>query len=447
MSSEVILLLLISSTTFVASDVSQICGEATPTALAEKLQDSIDRGSLWLEAQQQLDGSWPLSSTKETIWALQMANENWYRLEETTRQLGVKQIEIEILAQLAHNNKANHLWSGRIQNRKLSLGKFAYYVNALNATCHDVTNFYGHNLVEMLQEQMHLFPRNGFNNYYQYALAMLAVCNSGQTIKVRNVRTLISGQDEDGIIGSHSGLPDETAMAVMALHCVLRSVNHNIRTIVSHAISDAEHALLSWQQEDGSFGNIHSTALVVQALTSSTKYTPKQWYCNDTMRSLLAGQDNSGSFGSLGATVSVLPALAGQHFGRLKYLDLSCKQNVEMSVPSRPTNSSITFNLTIQDEVVDENDPITIALTAPQNTSLYGFMSLAAESDQETFSFEFGESSWGLFIKAINGLYINGDKNHYWLLLDHTGKLTQTGMDNIYPEDGDHYVWTYRALL
>ncbi|XP_071946546.1 uncharacterized protein CG3556-like [Antedon mediterranea] len=444
---QAVVFLIATFATAIALDVSQICGESTPTELVEQLENSIERASTWLEDQQLLDGSWPLQSTKEAIWALQTTNEDWYSLEATTRQLGVKQLEIELLAELAHNNKANHIWPGRVRNRKLSLGKFSYYTHALNATCHDVTDFYGHDLPAMLQAQMHLFPREGFNNYYQYALAMLAVCNSGQMIKVRNVRILIGGQDEDGEISFHSRLPDETAMAVMALQCVFRSVNHNIKTMVSQAIQQAELALLEWQLDDGSFGNPHSTALVVQALMTSKEHKPETWRCTDAVQSILDVQKKSGSFGNLGATLHILPALAGRHYGELKYLNPSCKKNPIRMLPRLPTNSSsIMLYLTIQDEVQVDSEATTLVLAAPHNASLFEIMQLAHQSDQDEFRFEFGESSWGHFVTSINGLKSNGDKNHYWMLLNSSGELTSTGMDDIYPEHGEQYVWTYRAL-
>ena len=42
-----------------------------------------------------------------------------------------------------------------------------------------------------------VFSRN-FNNYFQYGLALLALCESGAPIRTRYIREILDGQSEDG---------------------------------------------------------------------------------------------------------------------------------------------------------------------------------------------------------------------------------------------------------
>ena len=42
----------------------------------------------------------------------------------------------------------------------ISPGMFAYYIMALNSTCHDVTNFYKNDLIDILSGHLNRFPQS-----------------------------------------------------------------------------------------------------------------------------------------------------------------------------------------------------------------------------------------------------------------------------------------------
>ena len=82
---------------------------------------------------------------------------------------------------------------------QIPVGRLALYILALESTCHDTTDFYGNDLVEILERNMKHFPRNDFNNYFQYSMGVLALCQSGtQAVKLKHIRQLLEGQEDDG---------------------------------------------------------------------------------------------------------------------------------------------------------------------------------------------------------------------------------------------------------
>jgi hypothetical protein len=62
-----------------------------------------------------------------------------------------------------------------------SRGKLAYYVMALLSVCENPRDFYGYNLVDILDN--HLVSSSAYlnNNKFAYALIVLALCNNAMT--------------------------------------------------------------------------------------------------------------------------------------------------------------------------------------------------------------------------------------------------------------------------
>ena len=63
-----------------------------------------------------------------------------------------------------------------------SRGKLAYYVMALLSVCENPRDFYGHNLVDILDN--HLVSSSAYlnTNKFAYALIVLALCKAGQPV-------------------------------------------------------------------------------------------------------------------------------------------------------------------------------------------------------------------------------------------------------------------------
>ena len=65
--------------------------------------ESYQKAINWLLSQRKDDWGWPLESTATAILAMQLTNDSWYgrATDDLTAQLSVKQLEVELLAELS----------------------------------------------------------------------------------------------------------------------------------------------------------------------------------------------------------------------------------------------------------------------------------------------------------------------------------------------------------
>lgn len=72
------------------------------------------------------------------------------------------------------------------------------YVMALHATCHDVNDYHGIDLISLLSDNMRRFRRDALYDFYQHAQSVLAMCSTGHPVKWQYVEELLQGQRPDG---------------------------------------------------------------------------------------------------------------------------------------------------------------------------------------------------------------------------------------------------------
>lgn len=382
----------------------------------------------WLLESRDTEWGWG-KMTIRAVLALQMTDMNWLNEEDLSSQLSVKEMNIHILSDFLQREPQNIL-----------AGELAFMINSLVFSCQDPRDFHGVNLIENLSSWMSVFPIEDFNNGFQYGLAVLALCNANEPISDEYIAVLTHDlQNADGtfLFGA-----DEASMVLMALSCVRDRGLANAD--VSEAVESIVFYLIGKQQEDGSFGNEHTTALVLQALISADIYRTN-WNCNAALEALKHFRLRDGSFGRLGTplftSIEVLPSLRGKTY---THNSTACPQKNTVTVIQSSRKISVRYSL---EDSVTNRFSMSRLLRVSENSTMYQVMSHAASVD-ENFQFETKNSSFGRYVSEINGLKSNFMDQNYWFLL--IGKIGEqlsmavTGIDTLILSDGDHVMFRYQ---
>lgn len=164
----------------------------------------------------------------------------------------------------------------------ITTGRIAYYVLGVLAICKDPKSFRGVNLVQRLQQGLKEYPVTGFDHPFQYSLAVLALCISGNGQNLyRNYTLAIEKMMRDNVSSNPGHSSDTVSMAIMALTCMYdkqprpkrcyflscyRRRRHSLRYLLKRIITRAASWLGKQQKRDGSFGNSITSALAVQVI-------------------------------------------------------------------------------------------------------------------------------------------------------------------------------------
>ena len=134
----------------------------------------------------------------------------------------------------------------------------ALIIQTVVSLCQDPENFHGHNLLPSLLSGFALFKKiPKFNNYFGYSLAVIALCNSGQSVPDEVVRELLNGAHRQ--VSYHSS--DIDSLILQALSCIS---NSSMQNEVYHASGKIVEQLVTKQNKTtGAFGNQYSTAHVI----------------------------------------------------------------------------------------------------------------------------------------------------------------------------------------
>ncbi|XP_070571990.1 cobalamin binding intrinsic factor-like [Ptychodera flava] len=430
----------------VAGNTDKVCGPDTTAATESAAREAYNKAVEWLKSQQ--TDQWGWENTPSVLLSLQLTNPEWFNREDLESQLNVKQLEIELLAAIS---KRKNVYYTKIteseeedasMSDELSPGQLAYYMLALHATCHNVTDFYGHNLTHLLEHGMKKLRIKDVNNYFAYSLGVLALCNTKSKIERIHIRVLHKGQEDDG------GYPhgrDSTAMVVMAMTCLSQLPEFTDDVMVRLTLRKGIRNLLSCQETDGGFGNIHTSALAAQAFSAVHEMLPATWHCEDLIMDIVSDQEESGSYGDhLMTTMQVLPSLVGRHYGNIDTSRCHKKPEVEQShgedfIDLSAFKKTISVSLTV---VYKNGSNDSFSVSTQEEQSLYDIM--LALSQETNVTFDMPDSAWGRYLLAINEVSADSGK-FYWRLYNKEEPLS-VGIEDYLPEDGDHVYFKYTPV-
>lgn len=146
---------------------------------------------------------------------------------------------------------------GNLNN--IPTGRLSHIVQAVIAICENPGKFYEHDLYAPLLSGITTFKQSpNFNNYFQYSLVAIALCNGGKRVPEVMVKELIRGVYRK--VSYHSS--DIDALLLIALTCV---ESRNMFKEIEQAKGKIVHQFITQQNKTtGAFGNQITTALVAE---------------------------------------------------------------------------------------------------------------------------------------------------------------------------------------
>ncbi|KAG7212213.1 hypothetical protein KM043_012548 [Ampulex compressa] len=429
----------------------------------------LERATTWLWSQRDKDAGWG-NDTHRVLLVLRLGNlsrdDNVAPPAPAELQLSSKQMELEIVLLLWRHREVG-----------FSSVRLARYTLALNAMCTDPRQFHGHDLIGTLQH--HEPPTD-----YEFALTTLAACSAQAHVRKRQIRRLL---DIANAAQDHN--VDTVAMVILALRCIVQDHRHRN---LHHFVRKPSMGLAQQQRLDGSFGDLHTTALVMQALEEVENEPADNWNRSAALAWLIGQQRPDGSFGGdVRATAEAVLGVSPRGLASIRALD--CGQGLAESSPPRLTTSNIAdlvildshnetmipstagSNTSNTDSILigtsapilvnvsytlwvgsHVNETYNLTVTAPKNETFYGVMLLAAEMSPH---FQFAASEWpnGHYVHTLAGYKEEPMSYHYWLLYRLPGPpepssppgnqlVAPGGVDDLQISEGEHYLFWYKKL-
>ncbi|XP_023218540.1 uncharacterized protein CG3556-like [Centruroides sculpturatus] len=359
------------------------------------VRESKEKALSWLKKQRKLDGGWG-KDTSRAIVALRLSEELDINSANVTNQLMFTQLKLQ-LSQLLLNDM-----------KDIKSYEIASFVNSLLAICSNPKNFQEFDLVNLLK--LRIKESESMNP----AIA-LAICNSNQTIPPNEMKKL-----ENLSLKRGSHWIDSKAYALMALLC-LKNRMKQFSPLHKYDLdfNKAMRIFSTLQNEDGSFGNKHTTALFLQALLSIDNQVTKdkEWNVTAAINYLLSHQKEDGSFGDAFSAYLILPILNGNTFVNLGSLNCSINQPHNLTIEGEIESRRIEKHRVNYKIFVGENKDISfsLSLSVPINSTFFEVMQLAEKLDNK-FSFEYVDYPWGKYVYSIFGIFNHPEEMNYWQL-------------------------------
>nr|XP_034184733.1 uncharacterized protein CG3556 [Osmia lignaria]XP_034184734.1 uncharacterized protein CG3556 [Osmia lignaria]XP_034184735.1 uncharacterized protein CG3556 [Osmia lignaria]XP_034184736.1 uncharacterized protein CG3556 [Osmia lignaria] len=300
----------------------------------------LERATAWLWSQRDKDAGWG-NDTNRVLLVLRLSNlsreDNVAPIASLELQLSSKQMELEIVLLLWRHREVG-----------FSPVRLARYTLALNAMCTDPRQFHGHDLIGTLQH--HEPPTD-----YEFALTTLAACNAQAHVRKRQIRRLL---DIANAAQDHN--VDTVAMVILALKCIVQDHRHRN---LHHFVRKPSIGLAQQQRLDGSFGDVRTTALVMQALEEAENEPADNWNRSAALSWLTSQQRADGSFaGDVRVTAEALLGVAPRGLASIRTLD--CGQGLAETSPPR-------FTIAANEPVIsnNRNESVATLLIAGNNAS------------------------------------------------------------------------------
>ncbi|GFQ67452.1 uncharacterized protein CG3556 [Trichonephila clavata] len=384
----------------------------------------------WMKRNRTVLWNWRDDMPRAVI-ALYLSSDMNFSRTSLEEELMVKQLELKTLLAILRPS---------LTNSELSM-----FLNALLVTCHNPRHFYGKNLVKRLKTQV----EETLNS--THPLAYLALCNANETWPSK------ANSDLNDVLSSDSEYPfkkDIQAMAILALSCKIdqSSFSNNSHELMNLTLyhSIVEHFKKS-QLQDGSFGNVYTTALITQALVSSGQEKDKNWNSNATIKYLI-NHLNSSSIDFL-STYLILPILNAKSLMDISKIDCSANPRKHGDDPVSEVIDNLGPKIRVQYSlyVGDDKDFIhTLSLRVPENYTAFEVMELAQSMDAK-YKFDWKTISEKKYVYQIAGIVNDPEVGKFWLLyLGSTAKTESlvhliTSPDEIILKNEDHLVMWYKT--
>ncbi|XP_055936191.1 uncharacterized protein LOC129965925 [Argiope bruennichi] len=349
-------------------------------------------------------------------------------------------LEEELMAKETEIKTAVALLRPALTNSELSM-----FIHSLLVTCHNPRDFYGNNLIKRLKEQVEESPKA------PHPISYLALCNARESWPVKaesDLRSILNSSLE------YPFVKDLQAMAILALSCKANSTGSSdasFTSTTSKLYKQVSENLKGFQLQDGSFGNLHTTALITQALISSGLEGSKDWSLNATIQYLMKELDSpSVDFLSVYLT---LPILNGKSLMDVYKVNCSANPRKNDEDPVSAVNEFLGPKMRVQYTLYigDKKDVVhTISLRVPENYTAFQIMQLAEIEDQK-YKFEWKVMFGKMYVHKIANISNDPETGKFWLLYvgsnNETETLTHfaTGPDNVVMKDEQELIFWFKT--
>ncbi|XP_054711600.1 uncharacterized protein CG3556-like [Uloborus diversus] len=394
---------------------------------------SRDKAAAWLE-KNLTDGSGWESNLHRGIVALYLSGKINLSKNYSNHELMVKQLQVQTTMALLRNS-----------TEPLSINKLSMIVNALLVVCHNPRNFYGFDLVQLLMDAI----KNSEDLISP--VAYLALCNAHEPLPQDGIAQLIQVL-ENATDAEYLFVSEIKAIAVMTLSCVLNNgqkaaLNESDLEIYDDAVEQLKQ--LQRQRQDGSFGNVYTTALIIQALFSRGEESASDWNLKDAVKYLMKNLDSQDFL----STYMILPVLNRKSLADIASINCTGypgykKGNAVSDVAfNRGPKVRVQYSL-----YLGKNRDIihTIYLTVPVNSSAYEIMEIAAVADSK-YKFHWKSMSGKIYVFEINGYVNDPEAGFFWLTyltgprFNNTFINYKASPDEIKIQENDHLIMWYKS--
>ncbi|XP_007906671.2 transcobalamin-2 isoform X1 [Callorhinchus milii] len=328
-----------------------------------------------------------------------------------------------------------------------STGLIALYLLALQSSCQDMSaeNTAITCLKEKLRaEKEHVRDqRQPLTNYYQYSLGVIALC-----LNKIHIHHYILAKLADGIFwenkSPHKPI-DSVAMAALAFQCVQNAslpaggspYSNQTLNKVTEAVERLINHIQPEQQGDGTFKNIYSTSLGLQALCAME---PSDNCLRGRQR--LVDEAKKGVFDNPMALAQLLPILYKKTLLDIKQITCTDSDDLTLLKASaggevEPDGEAHSVNLMVKD--ADGKvcyGEVTLPLRA--GTSLLDVLEEAKRT--RNFTFETKQTRWGPLLTSVNGMKEQKHHKIYWQLITAEKKALIHGIQDYHPQPGERII-------
>lgn len=347
----------------------------------------VEKAEEWISSQRDENYGWG-ADTARAVTALFLTNGQRYQGTKEGNLIK-KQLAIETTTLVLRNS-----------TNKISLTKLSSSVNALLATCQDPKSFSGLDLTRQLRIRT---TQQMSANSTVAPLVFLTLCLTEMSIP-EDFYYLYSNLN----YSRAQGKIDLEAFTLLAMSCIVKDKLEALRSVVSEEVMQYFAKELAKRFESlKTATDVYTTAVVIQAL-NAIGY--EKWSRNFWGR-LLSYQDANGSFGDILATYYALPALIGESLLSLKYINCSSESYGSRAIlPSRQSQKEVKYSLWLGNPVTRTH---TMSLTIDSNWTVIEMMEYAAEKN-ELFGFLHEDTPKGPSVYSVASIPNDAEREFQW---------------------------------
>ncbi|KAM6155487.1 transcobalamin-2 [Rhynchocyon petersi] len=325
---------------------------------------------------------------------------------------------------------------------KPSMGQLALYLLALRANCEFIWGRKGDRLVSQLKWFLedekravgHDHKGKPHTSYYQYGLAILALCVHYKRVHGSVVGKLLHAVEHSQSLNQDYLSVDTAAMAGLAFTCLKRfNFNHEQRERITLAIRMVQEKIVRAQTPEGYFGNIYSTPLALQLLmTSSMSGGRLSTVCHKAGNALLPSIQD-GAFQNVLMLSQLLPVLNHKSYSDLISPDcVALRAKLE---PAKETPSQVhdQASIMVTLNVSSVFPPYKRSISVLAGSSLEDVLQKAQELGGFTYGTQ--DTSWGPYLTSVMGK--EAREREFWQLLHESDMPLQQGINDYIPVDGE----------